>query len=127
MNIVNTLLNRVKKLLMNILMLIVLLLVATTIFVFSIIQLIISQIFGDGHRAWKIVVGYDQVGNITAGGHEDETFSARCHRNKSDKYNKAEVIVDKIFKILRNEDNHCRTAFLKELRYSKKYYEDNKL
>lgn len=126
MNIVSIVLNFVTSILKNVLIAITLILVATTVFVFSIVQLILSQIFGDGHRAWKIVVGYDQVGNITAGGHEDETFSARCHRNKSEKYNKAEVVVDKIFKILRNEDNHCRNAFLKELRYSKKYYEDNK-
>jgi len=32
------------------------------------------------HRAWKIAVGYDQLGNVAFGGDPDETISSRAAR-----------------------------------------------
>ena len=31
-------------------------------------------------RAWRIAVGFDQLGNVAANGHEDETISSRAAR-----------------------------------------------
>lgn len=35
-------------------------------------------------RAWKIVVGYDQLMNVAANGSEDETISSRANRARNE-------------------------------------------
>ena len=109
----------------NILALFILVPIAVILSVLSILQLIFSYVFQNGSRGWKIIIGYDQIGNIILGGHEDETFSARCYRDQSEKYMLIEKRVDKLFKIISNEDRHCYNAFIQEIEYCQKYVKEN--
>lgn len=40
----------------------------------------LAAIIVGSKRAWLIAVGYDQLANVTTGGHEDETISSRAGR-----------------------------------------------
>lgn len=81
----------------------------------TLIGMPIYAVFGSGARAWKVAVGYDQLGNAAAGGHEDETFSSRCWRNRDRAHYRALVaIIDMVFYRLRGEVNHCENAWLSE-------------
>lgn len=81
-----------------------------------------SAVFGTGNRAWKIVVSVDQLLNTALGGDEDETFSARCYRERhTKKYGKLMKFIDWVFLKVANEENHCKEAFETELSKSGSY------
>lgn len=72
--------------------------------------------FGGHKRAFQIAVAFDQLGNATAAGDEDETFSARCWRKRlvSPRYARLQRVIDKAFHVLMDEPNHCEAAFESE-------------
>lgn len=75
---------------------------------------------GSGNRAWKILVSYDQLLNVLFGGHVDETFSSRCHRNRhKTKYAKAVKVIDFLFLKVIGQENHCEEAYLSEIKWAK--------
>jgi len=81
----------------------------------TLVGLPINALFGSGARAWKIAVGYDQLGNAAGGGSEDETFSSRCWRNRERPYYKFFVsVIDYAFLRLKGEENHCQKAYESE-------------
>lgn len=81
----------------------------------TLIGLPIYAAFGSGARAWKVAVSYDQLGNVAAGGHEDETFSSRCWRRRDQAHYRAMgAVIDLVFLKLRGEENHCENAYLAE-------------
>ena len=50
----------------------------------SLISLVfmLAAIVAKSSRAWRIAIGFDQLGNVTTGGDEDLTISARCWANR---------------------------------------------
>ena len=94
------------------------LLVPVTILVAIVASLDVT--IGSGNRAWKILVSYDQLLNVLFGGHVDETFSSRCHRNKHKaKYAKAVEVIDFLFLKVVGQENHCEEAYLSEIKWAK--------
>lgn len=69
-------------------------------------------------RTWRIAVGYDQLGNATFGGDEDETISSRCWRYREEPY--YAVWVQRI-NWLFDDPNHCKDAFEKEAEKRERY------
>ncbi|MCX7177717.1 MAG: hypothetical protein NTX56_02780 [Proteobacteria bacterium] len=65
-------------------------------------------IFFGSPRAWRIAVGYDQLGNATFGGNEDETISSRCWRYREELRYSAWV---KRINWLFDDPNHCQNSF----------------
>lgn len=57
----------------------VLLLVASTASVFALIFCFACILTGS-HRAWRIIISFDQLMNVATGGSEDETISSRAYR-----------------------------------------------
>lgn len=103
------------QLLRNIGLLAVLLPVFILLDIFALLQMTLSLLFGTGTRGWKIAVAKDQLGNVSAGGHEDETFSSRCWRMRHVKrYQIAMRLIDWIFLKLEKEPDHCKNAYEKE-------------
>lgn len=85
----------------------------------------LMSIIGSPRRAWRIAVGFDQLGNATFGGDEDETISARCWRYRGDPHYSVLVqIINAIFW----DKNHCEKAFeseqLKRKNLSKGVHDD---
>ena len=67
-------------------------------------------------RAWTIAIGFDQLGNATAGGDEDETISARCWRLRARQpYRLLRVLIDRAFAAA-GERDHCKASFIAEQR-----------
>lgn len=85
------------------------------LFVLVSVQTLGSAIFSNGGRAWKIAVSEDQLFNVSMGGHEDETFSSRCYRDRhKPKYKMLKGVLDWAFFNLTGEENHCYNAYIKE-------------
>lgn len=83
--------------------------------VWSLIALPVSAIFGTRHRAWRLAIAFDQLGNTCAGGDEDETFSSRCWRNRHRfLYGVLRHLIDWVFRRLLGEQSHCLDAWLSE-------------
>lgn len=81
----------------------------------TLLQMSASLVFGSGQRGWRIAIAYDQLGNTSAGGHEDETFSSRCWRMRHVKrYQIAMRLIDWVFLKLEKESDHCKAAYEKE-------------
>lgn len=75
-------------------------------------------------RAMQIAVAFDQLGNATGAGDEDETFSARCWRLKArQNYGRLQRAIDWAFFVLQDEVGHCKGAFESELARRKRPYE----
>lgn len=55
-------------------------------------------------RAWRIAVGFDQLVNVAANGHEDETISSRAHRARSEGRRWGCVLCKLLDKL---DENHC--------------------
>lgn len=78
----------------------------------TLVALPLSALFGSGRRGWRLAVGYDQLGNVAAGGDEDEVFSARCWRLRDrPEYARWVRVIDWIFLTLAGERDHCRAAW----------------
>ena len=78
----------------------------------TLVSMPVSALFGSGSRAWKMAVSYDQLGNAAAGGHEDETFSSRCWRNRERPHYKVFVAaIDYAFFRIKGEVDHCKNAY----------------
>jgi len=71
----------------------------------------LCAIIAGSPRAWRIALGYDQLGNATLGGDEDETISCRCWRYKDEPYYAVWV---KRINWLFDDPDHCRDAFADE-------------
>lgn len=71
----------------------------------------LCALFSGSNRANKIALGYDQLGNVTIGGDEDEYISSRCYRKAAESKAWAGLkwILDTI------EPDHCKQAYEKEL------------
>lgn len=83
----------------------------------SLIVMPVSAIFGTGGRALRLAVSHDQLGNVIAGGDEDETISARCWRCRDRApYRWLQPAIDRAFKWLNGETEHCRKAWEAEQR-----------
>lgn len=81
----------------------------------SLLAMPVSALLGSGKRAWRLAVSYDQLGNATAGGDEDEVFSSRCWRMRDRLHYRIMMrVVDWIFLKLANEKNHCLNAYIGE-------------
>lgn len=83
----------------------------------ALVWMSIAGMFHSRERALQIAIGFDQLGNATGAGDEDETFSARCWRlhKVSARYAKMQRAIDKVFLILDGEEGHCEAAFNAEL------------
>ena len=80
--------------------------------VIGLMWMLASGLVGKGARAKRIAIAFDQVGNATAAGDEDETFSARCWRLRAQApYEHWRRWIDRAFLVLRGEQDHCRRAF----------------
>lgn len=80
--------------------------------VWALLAIAASAIFGGGRRANRLALGFDQAGNVAGGGDEDESFSARCWRLRADpRYARWQRRIDRWFRVLRGELDHCRNAF----------------
>lgn len=80
--------------------------------VWTLIALPASAVFGSGRRGWRLAVSFDQLGNVAAGGDEDEVFSARCWRLRARPgYARWVRVIDWLFLKLAGETDHCRTAY----------------
>ena len=66
------------------------------------------------HRIYQIIIALDQLANALAFGWADETFSARCwrQRHKNRFWGFMRCLVDSVFFF---EKNHCKQAFCNEL------------
>lgn len=103
--------NRVR----NLLLLAVLLPLFIFLNLIALTQMSFSFLFGKGRRGWKIAVAYDQLGNTSAGGHEDETFSSRCWRMRhKPRYRLIRAVIDCFFYVVAKEKDHCKAAYLHE-------------
>lgn len=77
--------------------------------VVGLVWMLIATLAGS-RRAWKIAIGFDQMGNVVAGGDEDETISARCWRLRDEQpYGTLYVLIDAAF-----GDGHCCESFYAE-------------
>lgn len=66
-------------------------------------------------RTRRLLVAFDQLGNTAAGGDEDETFSARCWRNRERApYGRLVTFIDWLFLRLTSESGHCEKAYERE-------------
>lgn len=121
MSIFKTIMKRVVKALFSTVIILGVSLVA-------LVSSVISAIFSSGKRWYTLMVSYDQTANVLLGGSEDETISARCYvNNYREPYKTLEKVIDFIFKITDNQDEHCKAAFLSEkakLKYRKQSYKD---
>lgn len=121
MSIFKTIMKRVVKALFSTVIILGVSLVA-------LISSVISALFSSGKRWYALMVSYDQTANVLLGGSEDETISARCYvNNYREPYKTLEKVVDFIFKITDNQDEHCKAAFLSEkdkLKHRKQSYKD---
>ena len=82
----------------------------------SLVWMPVAAAFGS-RRARRIAVAYDQLGNATGGGDEDEVFSARCWRCRDRMpYSWLQPAIDKAFELLAGETDHCRKAWEAEQR-----------
>ena len=77
---------------------------------------LLQAAFGSTDRSLRMAVAVDQMANALFGGSEDETLSARTHRNQ---WTRAEALINKIF----GDPEHCRNSYLSELERAKKYAE----
>ena len=59
-------------------------------------------------RAWAIALGYDQLGNATFGGSEDELISSRCWRYRADPAYARWVAV---INWLAGDPHHCQDSY----------------
>lgn len=59
--------------------------------------------------AMKVLIALDQLANAIAGGHPDETFSARAHRNG---WKRTERFINFLFQ----DDQHCAMSYVSEMR-----------
>ena len=67
------------------------------------------------HRARRIAVGFDIVGNVTAGGDQTETISARCWRYRAEMpYRTLRRVIDAAFAV-GGDREHCERTYLEEL------------
>lgn len=97
-------------------LLIILLPIFIALSIATLAQMSASLILGSGRRGWRIAVAYDQLGNTSLGGHEDETFSARCWRMRGiTKYDVMREFIDWIFLVFAKEEDHCKNSYLKEV------------
>jgi len=54
------------------------------------------------------------------GGHHDQTLSARCYVNRNKLgWLVAHHTIDRVFKILLNQSNHCYHSHLRDLEFSR--------
>lgn len=92
--------------------------------VVALIWMSIAGLFHSRERAFQIAVAFDQLGNATGAGDEDETFSARCWRMRkvNPRYEKLQRAIDRVFMLLADEMNHCESAFNAELARRKRPY-----
>lgn len=75
----------------------------------------LSAVFGSGTRGWRLAIGFDQLGNVAAGGDEDEVFSSRCWRLRDQAiYGRLTQLIDWLFFVLAGQKNHCLDAWIKE-------------
>lgn len=75
----------------------------------------LSAVFGSGARGWRLAVGFDQLGNVAAGGDEDEVFSSRCWRMRDKAiYGRLVKFIDWLFFVLDGQANHCLNAWIEE-------------
>jgi len=81
----------------------------------SLIAMPVNAVFGSGQKGWRLAVSFDQLGNVAAGGDEDETFSSRCWRNRRRQpYQSLRRWIDKVFQWLSGEESHCRSVYESE-------------
>ena len=59
----------------------------------------------------RVLISIDQFANTLAGGHSDETFSARAHRRG---WKRTERFINWIFQ----DDLHCARAYIAELTHT---------
>lgn len=58
----------------------------------------------------------DQLGNVSVGGYEGETFSSRCYRMRHNpKYLGYMNKIDTFFLVLAKEADHCKNSYRKEV------------
>ena len=75
----------------------------------------LSAVFGSGQRGWRLAVSFDQLGNVAAGGDEDEVFSSRCWRMRHKAmYGYLVRLIDWLFFVLDGQKNHCLNAWIEE-------------
>ena len=83
--------------------------------VITLIQMTLSLIFGRGQRGWRLVVAYDQVGNVMLGGSEKATISSRCWEFRArPKYEWFRRRIDWLFLSLAGESDHCEATYKHE-------------
>lgn len=68
------------------------------------------------YEAWSLL---SRGINVIRGGSADITFSAASHIEKLE----SEKYIDRFFKLIRNEDNHCKVWWLAEVERSRKVIE----
>lgn len=73
----------------------------------------------------QVLIAFDQLINARLGGWADETFSARCWRQRRMK--KYEILTKVIDAIFFWQDDHCRKAYESEIKRSHLpvYYRDS--
>ena len=65
----------------------------------------------DSRRAWVIALQFDKLANVTFGGDEDETISARCWRlRKWPVYSRLRLFIDG----LAGDPRHCEDSYINE-------------
>lgn len=96
------------------------LLAAPVVTVVSLGWILASALFGDGRRAKRIVMAWNQLLNATAGGDEDEQMSARFWRRRNEPWRR---FVDRLFFVVADESDHCRRAFENERARRQRPYE----
>jgi len=68
----------------------------------------------NSRRGWRLALSHDQMGNVIAGGDEDEYISSRCWRNRhKPRYARLVRAIDWIAAQFGDFD-HCRRAFESE-------------
>lgn len=82
--------------------------------VVSLIWMLVAIVAGSG-RALLIALGFDRLGNATAGGDDGEYISSRCWRYRSEQpYRALRVLIDGAFALV-GEADHCKGSYNREL------------
>lgn len=86
---------------------------------------LVSGALGSGRRARRILLAFDQLGNATSAGDEDETFSARCYRLRATpRYARLMRAIDWAFERATGQIRHCEQAFFNERQRRERPYLD---
>jgi len=81
----------------------------------ALVTMLFSALFGTGRKGRELALAFDRVGNVTAGGWGNETFSSRCWRRRDvPRYRRMVQLIDWAFLRFAGEENHCEKSWLSE-------------